>query len=216
MRKLKDVFFKWLFFYRNNSFYLNLNIWLILFFQVRHLNLKKTRHRFALYKLEKILACFNEAKIEPIVILGTLLGAIRSNEFAGRPADIDFLIIEQNTENLIEILRRVGFRVDVKRRYQTGYVIKVTKFGPPVDVIVSETEYAGKEPILVFRKLNNHKVFSVLYEDYENKRISNIYAVPVFVPENSEKYLNYWYGDNWRIPQIMRPKSNEPIIMKER
>jgi hypothetical protein len=216
MRKLKDVFFKQLFFYRNNSYYLNLNTWLKLFAHVKYRNLKKIRHRFALYKLEKILACFSEAKIGPIVILGTLLGAIRSNGFAGRPADIDFLIIEQNTEEFIEILRREGFRVDVRRKYETGHVIKVTKFGPPVDVIVSETEYFEKERILVFRKLNNHKVFSVLYEDYENKCISNIYAVPVFVPGNAQKYLNYWYGDDWHIPQVMRPKSNEPTIMKER
>ena len=201
--------------YRNslkiNNFYFNLTTTLFYFYKIKTIDknlLINLRKFYAKEKIKKLNVIFKASGEEPRAMLGTLLGAVRNNGFAGRPSDIDYFLYSNNYVFLSKMLFKFGYDASIKTNYNVGKVLKVYGKGPPADIIIPELKIINNVEYLMFEKLHAKKTFFLKLTDYEAANEVRIYDTHVLVPLNAETYLTCWYGDDWMVEQKTRPRSN--------
>ena len=158
---------------------------------------------------------FEKNKIEYVLEAGTLLGIVRENRLLPWDNDIDVTVTEEFEKKLLSlkwsfILR--GYRFTVKRykkdsgpfKKGTVRIIKITtrkflffKGYQLLDIFIKrpiENEYFWTVSVknMVLKSTPKHFYDERTTLKYNDK----IYSVP----KDSEGYLAYHYGENWRTP----------------
>ena len=166
-----------------------------------------------LFKVDEML---NKQKVEYWLNYGTLLGAYRDHNFIKHDYDMDIGVWWKDFQGLKEIFLDNGFNLIVEFR-----------FGPwdNPEKVEYRFEYAGAFIDVDFYTIDENQMaytYNPLFidnYDYSNKgvvhpiiceRINNpirgfkkidFIGREFCVPSNTEEYLIYNYGSNWKIPK---------------
>jgi len=121
---------------------------------------------------------------------GTLLGAIRENDFITHDEDIDVAILDENRDNFLNILSDF---------IEDGFIIG--RYADDILSLIRNGEYID---IYIFRK----RLFG--YREFANEKLKEKYLIDLVeydfmdsrfkIPKESEEYLIEHYGENWRVP----------------
>ncbi len=169
--------------------------------------------------MNKDLALEGLQKIQSIcptsfLLFGTLLGCIRNNSFIEWDKDMDFgILYEDWKEEFADIFKKEGFVT----------LVDVFWSHPKSANLVSNEMLGKRSKIQMYYKDRNIRIcFEVLCKGKNGHRYSgaggaprifhcpeelisktskhDFYDIKVNVPENSEEFLSYVYGENWRTP----------------
>ena len=156
----------------------------------------------------------DELKISFWLTDGTLLGAIRENDFISHDSDIDIGIqITDYDPKIIGTLTKVGFKL--RRTHgalDNGYELTFSRREIRVDVFFFYREddyywhaawyikkrFLGKK-ILKMLGLVKPKILKYKYDLFVLKKYSFVGA-EFNIPEDPIRYLLQKYGENWRVP----------------
>jgi len=121
---------------------------------------------------------------------GTLLGAIRENDFITHDEDIDVAILDENRDDFLNILNYF---------IEDGFIIG--RYADDILSLIRNGEYID---IYIFRK----RLFG--YREFANEKLKEKYLIDLVdynfmdsrfkIPKESEEYLIEHYGENWRVP----------------
>ncbi|MEZ4856881.1 MAG: LicD family protein [Gelidibacter sp.] len=170
----------------------------------KQLNIKTAKKN--LLDVKKII---DSHQIKFGLIYGTLLGAIRENNFIEHDEDIDLFVLEEDKEDLLSILKEIidlGFEVV---RYD-GKLLSIIRHDEYIDF------YFFRKTNFFYRKC---EVGLVAKAKYLEKTKDYLFLGELFqVPIETEKFLIDLYGKNWRIPIKNDPSMNHNryIIIRER
>jgi hypothetical protein len=166
-----------------------------------------------------------DSGIEVWVYGGTMLGALRSHSFAGRPNDIDLLVCIEDipeylgvlTTNLrctsrgLRYLARVGLvhvhvwqRPHVNNRWFVG--LRFGSQSPTIGVVKIEVmgltkKSAHQTSVGEFPGVVNQGQPVVLpWSDFSMPLETSVYGIIIRVPGSAEQYLERIYGPRWMIP----------------
>lgn len=132
-----------------------------------------------------------ENGIKVFLAYGTMLGAAREHDFIDHDEDIDLGMSKEYEQKLFSLLfrlRELGFEVC---RYDRRGVISFMKEGEYIDIYIYSKEAEGivgcGQEVMPECFLDNLSEFEFLGKKY-------------LAPSEWEKYLEYWYGANWKTP----------------
>lgn len=132
-----------------------------------------------------------ETGIKVYLAYGTMLGAAREHDFIDHDEDIDLGMSKEYEEALFSNLfnlRNKGFEVC---RYDRRGVISFMKDGEYIDIYIYGEESPG---VVRCGREIMPKCFLTDLEEYE------FLGKKYLAPREYERYLSYWYGDNWMTP----------------
>ena len=177
----------------------------------------------AFYTLLQLLKLADEINIKIFACHGTLLGAVRSGSFAGRPKDLDFYITDKDFFVLLAntyTLKKYGFRFG-KCKTRKGVVHILASVGVPVSFTIYEALavkkelkrandfFVGKEDKMIRFGCNlDQREFDIDWKNdavgmnisIKNKVTKNIFSCEVLVPDNFLSLIEKQYGKNWHTP----------------
>lgn len=151
----------------------------------------------ALKLIANITEVFDKHDIFFMPMWGTLLGIIRNGDFIDHDDDVDLLMLHEDEKKLYEAL------VELKER---GIFLCKQYKGQIYTVVSSEGIICD---IDVLRKafFPYSLAYCVVLEKFRPKRLFGKYkkidfkGLKISVPENSDEFLTYFYGESWRVPQ---------------
>jgi hypothetical protein len=164
--------------------------------------LKQVNAFFALSRLEVFHKKIGAISIP---IKGTLLGAIRSNSFAGRPGDLDFfIIIEGGVDEYYDNLKEVGQGFGLKsgaHKWHNGKLAKLKIITDlPIDVVVCD--HSPTQPGSLVEDNNPKPIFGVIeWPGVEWAEKTNVHSLEFYLPKNHVELLEAEYGFSWAIPK---------------
>lgn len=139
---------------------------------------------------------FKKAKIEAFLLWGTLLGAIREEDFISHDYDLDLGILwhdEEKLKSLIPELFDKGLCI-CRYKYHSIYSFNYKGLDCDIDVFTKPCFPYSFRYYKVYEQFIPKRYFTQFKEiEFQN--------VPIFVPSSPEKFLSYAYGTEWRIPQ---------------
>ena len=157
-----------------------------LFAGVKVINKEISRHNLAIF-----YDTLTDAGIKVFLAYGTMLGAVREHDFISHDEDIDLGMSSEYKDSLFSMLfklRDKGFEVC---RYDRRGLISFMKDGEYIDIYIFENERNGivacGQEVMPECFLHDLAEFEFLGKRYLG-------------PKEYEKYLRFWYGDNWRTP----------------
>ena len=135
----------------------------------------------------------NTHHLDFILFYGTLLGAIREQDFISHDEDIDIAMPITDLEHfksLLFVLRENGFEV---ARFERRGLMSIIRNGEYIDIYFF-TPYA-----------EDNRLSTCICELCEVKYINNTTQMEFqgemyTVPQDSEELLNFFYGKDWRTP----------------
>lgn len=135
----------------------------------------------------------NTHHLDFILFFGTLLGAIREQDFISHDEDIDIAMSITDLEHfksLLFVLRENGFEV---ARFERRGLMSIIRNGEYIDIYFF-TPYA-----------KDNRLSTCICELCEVKYINNTTQMEFqgemyTVPQDSEELLNFFYGKDWRTP----------------
>jgi phosphorylcholine metabolism protein LicD len=137
------------------------------------------------------------------LMYGTLLGAIRENDFIAHDEDTDIFILQEDEESLLDTLfelRNIGFEVG---RYTTK-LISIIRNGEYIDIYIFEKKGMYK------RVCEGYIIKSEFLENLEEYEfLGEIFNIP----QKAEQLLIDLYGLDWKTPQKNSPASNYGIYL---
>jgi len=210
IRKKKNFILPFISFY-SNVIYLKI-------FNIKYFNLP-SNHIYSFMILKKFLKFFKKKEINFFLIAVTLLGSVRQNSFAGRPADIDLGILDAEYQKLkiyLPLLIKNGVKnINVKHQEKKKeYYSNLTKF--KIDRI--QFNFLNRLiDVSIFKKVkidnkimwlgeveknygNDHNGILLEYDDLKKLKLGKLYGKNFLIPNNSHEYLKKKYGKNWRVP----------------
>ena len=136
-------------------------------------------------------ACLNKANITFGLIYGTLLGAIRENNFIAHDEDTDVFVLDEDRGKVLDALFELKKRGLVVGRYEED-LISFVRDDEYIDI------YFFKKNIFGNRTANGAYIEA---KYLENLKKIEFLGEPFSVPERSEELLEKLYGEDWRVPR---------------
>lgn len=150
----------------------------------------------AKYILSTVKRIFDRNGIHFKLNFGTLLGAIREHDFIGHDVDIDLAVHERYREQIISLIPELYDNGIKLCRYFKKDIYSFIYKGIICDIdIVFETPYPYR--FWFYRTLEKMYPKKYTIESEYIEFLGEQYEVP----KNPERFLEYMYGKNWRIPQ---------------
>lgn len=141
--------------------------------------------------LELFYDILQQQGIVVFLAYGTMLGAAREHDFIDHDEDIDLGMSADYLPQLLSSLfkmREHGFEVC---RYDRRGVISFIKEGEYIDIYIYSKEQEGVvgcgQEVMPECFLDDLSEYEFLGKKYQ-------------APSQVERYLRYWYGDNWMTP----------------
>lgn len=157
-----------------------------LFAGVKVINKEISRHNLAIF-----YDTLTDAGIKVFLAYGTMLGAVREHDFISHDEDIDLGMSSEYKDSLFSMLfklRDKGFEVC---RYDRRGLISFMREGEYIDIYIFHEKTPGVvvcgREIMPEHFLINLSPFTFLGHEY-------------LAPREYERYLSFFYGDDWRIP----------------
>ena len=157
-----------------------------LFPGVKVINKEISRHNLAIF-----YDTLTAAGIKVFLAYGTMLGAMREHDFISHDEDIDLGMSSVYKEKLFSMLFRLreqGFEVC---RYDRRGLVSFMRDGEYIDIYIFNKERNGivacGQEVMPECFLDDLAEYEFLGKQYLG-------------PREYEKYLRFWYGDNWRTP----------------
>lgn len=129
--------------------------------------------------------------IRVFLAYGTMLGAAREHDFISHDEDIDLGMSKEYQDQLFSSLfqlRELGFEVC---RYDRRGLISFIKDGEYTDIYIYTREKEGVvgcgQEVMPEQFLTDLAPYEFLGKEY-------------LAPREYEKYLEFWYGENWMTP----------------
>jgi len=155
--------------------------------------------RLNLLALQEVL---DQHKVKFGLFFGTLLGAIRENNFIKHDEDIDVYVLDEDREALLNSLH------DLEKK---GFV--VGRYHDELLSIIRDDEYID---IYFFKKrIFNTRICAgtVIKEKYLIETIKYNFIGSTFtIPKDYEEVLIKLYGADWRTPKVNSPASSPTLI----
>ena len=134
---------------------------------------------------------------------GTLLGAIRENNFIAHDEDTDVAILAENENDFLNILFELKENDFVVGRYEQN-LLSIIRKGEYIDIYIFEKSLFG------YRKFANE----VLKEEYLLETIKYNFLDNDFnIPSKYIQYLEEHYGNDWKIPKKNMHACNPGIYL---
>jgi len=138
------------------------------------------------------------------LIYGTLLGAIRENNFIAHDEDTDLFMLDENKADFLDALlelREIGFEVG---RY-SGSLISIIRNDEYIDIYFfkkTKTNIRECEGYIIKTTfLENLQKYTFLGKDFN-------------IPQNPEELLVCLYGKDWKTPMEGRPATNFSLYLR--
>lgn len=158
---------------------------------------KKIDREIAKENLQIFYSIIEETDIKYGLIYGTLLGAIRENNFIEHDEDIDIFVLSEYKSDFLRLLGQLKMEGLELVRYNND-VISLMRKNEYIDIFfyVSRNKFGFKK----IRVLNNNYEIDAKYLE-QIKKIDFL-GMNISVPQDSEGLLVKIYGKNWKIPII--------------
>lgn len=151
----------------------------------------------ALQLMGIITEVFDRHNIFFMPMWGTLLGIIRNGDFIDHDDDIDLMMLHEDEDKLYEALVELKEKgVYLCKQYKGQIYTFVSSTGIPLDIDVMKKAHFPYS-----------LGYCVVLEKYRPKHLFGKYkkidfkGLKISVPEDTDSFLTYFYGENWRIPQ---------------
>ncbi len=171
---------------------------------------KRINREIAKDNLLDFRACLNDVNITFGLIYGTLLGAIRENNFIAHDEDIDVFVFDEDRNKVLDSLFELKKRGLVVGRYEKDQ-------NPDLISFVRDDEYID---IYFFKKniFGNRTANGAFIEAkyLENLKKIEFLGENFSVPERSEELLEKLYGKDWRVPREGVKGSNFGVYLTVR
>lgn len=141
-----------------------------------------------------------------ILFFGTLLGAVREHDFITHDEDIDLAMMKRDMPRFLSILfelRKYGFEMI---RYEERGFLSIMRKGEYIDIYFYE-EYPAQP-----------NLYYCCRDIFPKEILDNLIDYPFLgtyfkAPEKYEKYLEFYFGDNWQTP-IVAFNYHQPLWSK--
>ena len=159
----------------------------------------------AFYVLSRVQRFHKEIGAVGIPVDGTMLGAVRSQSFAGRPADLDFfVIVKGGVERYLDLLEAAGRNYCLRpgrHKYANGSVAKIKVISDlRIDIRVSDHD--PLEPGSVVEENNPIPKYGIIdWPGIDLAEKTNVHGVELFLPRNHVEILEKLYGPSWATPK---------------
>lgn len=150
---------------------------------------KKLNIRIAKENILILRKILNKTQIRWSLIFGTLLGAVRENNFIEHDTDIDILVYHEDSEKLFKILHLLenkGFRIV---RFYKSRILSVERKNELIDFFFFKKTFFGRNCGVYYIPKKFFKTFNKI------KFLSKDFTVI----NDVKKYLEYQYGSTWKI-----------------
>lgn len=173
---------------------------------------KKIDRAIATDNLRLFFNIIKETDIKYGLIFGTLLGAIRENNFIAHDEDTDVFILHEYKDHFFELLPTLK---------ENG--LELVRYNGNLLSFMKDDEYID---IYFFKEKNKFRVKKIRTLDdsynipakYMNTPIKyHFLDMDILIPNNPEKVLKILYGKNWKIPKsdsFAQPNSIRSLILK--
>ena len=150
-------------------------------------------------------ACLKDANITFGLIYGTLLGAVRENNFIVHDEDTDVFVLDEDREKVLDSLFDLKEYGLVVGRYEKDQdLISFVRDDEYIDIYFFKKNIFGK-------RVCNGSLIAAKY--LENLTEIEFLGENFCVPENSEELLEKLYGKDWRVPRENVKGSNFGIYL---
>jgi phosphorylcholine metabolism protein LicD len=175
--------------------------------------------------LNAVASALNEANIPWWVDRGTCMGTYRYGGIIPWDLDLDIAILTTDFENAQSALAKLDPEKYAVRDWSSRehphssmkvYIRETTSW---IDIYCHKVDPANKQMTVIF-SLENNIFFTQACKIYESRyvvpqefstvfplRKANFDGVAVFIPNNPEKYLQKYYGENLAPPRVYDPIS---------
>lgn len=158
------------------------------------LGTKKINKEISKNNLLEVKRIFDKENLFFGLIYGTLLGAIRENDFLDHDEDIDLYVLGEDEEKLKLMffeLKKSGFELI---RYERRGLYSIERNGEYIDFYIMKpfakgVLYGGGDGFMLERHLLNTKLI-----DFQGAKFA--------VPSQSIEWLELYYGETWKTPII--------------
>ena len=149
----------------------------------------------AKYLLNTLKRVFEENGIELLLAYGTLLGAIRENDFIGHDSDMDTMIWRKDMQKGLDLAPELE-KYDIHLHcYVLPWIFTYSYKGVTCDVdVINEPIYPLNKRFCLIESQYIQRSFFETIEKYEFK--GGMHTIPA----HPEVLLEYHYGKKWRIP----------------
>lgn len=163
-------------------------------------------HSTAVTNLRDIINTLTQFDMHPVLIAGTLLGAIRENDFISHDNDIDIGIrVSEWDPKVVDAIKAAGFHLKyIFGQTDCGLEHAFTRDGIKIDVFcIYEEDKVSWAPLWVppakgyARYLRN--LVKITWPKFELSPYSFL-GISCYVPADTESVLVAHYGKDWRIP----------------
>ena len=144
---------------------------------------KSTKNLLAVKKV------LDEKKVNFGLMFGTLLGAVRENNFISHDEDVDLFVLEEDKESLLDCLHDL-MNLEFKVCRYDGVLLSILRDDEYIDF------YFFRKHLLIYRKCFSGVVYMRKY--LENTKEHLFLGENFRIPKDEYKFLKVLYGKNWR------------------
>ena len=155
-----------------------------------YLGIKRINKEISLINLRDFLSIVEGGGVQTGPVFGSLLGIVRDHDFISWDEDIDLYILKEDEDafdTLLPVLKEHRFELI---RYERRGLYSFMRDGEYMDIYVLEDVGEG------IRHVGSAFLFE---EDFKDTVTIDFKGIPVTVPKQTERHLEFLYGD-WKTP----------------